>query len=113
MKYLALLLLTGCAINYPVWVGDEGLAHMCERPGEYQYTHMGETKTFNLHFVADLPKSCEDAGAYRGCIINRQDIYLTNGNTVTCTTTLAHELSHGFGMDFVDRHHVPLSVKDI
>ena len=106
MRYLILLLLSGCTIQYPVWLGDEGVAEMCESEGVHSFTHEGEKRAFHVSFVQpeDMYAICGDARngkPARACIINNADIYVTPG--VNCPKSMAHELSHGFGMHFVDR----------
>jgi len=94
-------LLLALTILYPVWLGDEGVSEMCEASGIYEYTHQGETKEFEVHLTsqADMSTYCTN-GPAQACIVDDYDIYVTPG--VTCTRSMAHELSHGFGMDFVD-----------
>ncbi|MEP0203145.1 MAG: hypothetical protein ABJ084_02280 [Halioglobus sp.] len=86
---------------------------MCEQPGTYAFTHQGNTKEFSIHLVdhLDIPKICgiaHDGNIARACIINNVDIYVAPGNS--CPDSMAHELSHGFGLHFVDR---PIVGRDI
>lgn len=103
MRSLVLLLaLSACAVQRPVWGGDPGVQAMCEQPGAHSFTHQGETRTFTVHYVDRLP--CIGARG-KGCIVGKA-IYVINGGQRDCSETMAHELSHGFGLDFVDRPHI-------
>ena len=105
MRYLILLILTGCShIKYPVWLGDPGIAEMCESTGVYDFTHRGETKQFTVVLMdwRDVMDFCTNMTGVpsKGCIIDNYFIYAPEGKL--CATTMAHEVSHGFGMDFID-----------
>jgi len=101
------LLASGCSsISYPVWLGDEGVAQMCEHEGTFSYTHLGVTKQFEVNLVdtEGLYEACGKGQHYGNpvlaCILNSERIFVTPGNA--CPKHMAHELSHGFGMHFVD-----------
>lgn len=103
---ISVLFLTGCSIQYPVWLGDEGVARMCMQSGIYDYTHNGVTKQFSVQITdpLDMYKACgtsRDGRHAQACIIDNYTIFATPGRN--CTKSMAHELSHGFGMHFVDR----------
>ena len=85
---------------------------MCEQSGIHTYTHEGVTKEFNVHLteqdamydICGMTRTGSGIDARtvpaNACILNNHDIYVTPGRT--CPKSMAHELSHGFGMDFVD-----------
>ncbi|MEP6388487.1 MAG: hypothetical protein ABJ056_01070 [Halioglobus sp.] len=108
LSLFAACIMSGCSsISYPVWLGDDGVAEMCESDGLYSYTHVGETKEFEVHLV-DSQGISENCGKFldggrdiRACILFDRNIFVTPGPT--CQKDMAHELSHGFGMHFVDR----------
>jgi hypothetical protein len=95
MRYLILLLLTSCAINTPFWGPD--VEHLCE-PGTYTVTHDNQTRTFTVNVLPpdDVWGKC---GA-SACVFSRRDIYVPEGRT--CGKSLAHEMSHVWGYDWVD-----------
>ncbi len=105
------LLLTACSsIDYPVWLGDNGVGRMCESDGTYSFTHLGVTKEFEVNLVNEskIYETC-GSGLHNGysvqaCILNNKRIFVKPGNL--CAKHMAHELSHGFGMHFVDRPQV-------
>lgn len=103
---LPIIFLSGCTIQYPVWLGHADISQMCEQSGIYNFTHHGDTKEFSVHLVdrIDIPKICgiaHDGNIAQACIINNFDIYVAPGRG--CPNSMAHELSHGFGLHFVDR----------
>jgi len=106
------LMATGCStIDYPIWLGDQNVAEMCESDGRYSFTHGGITKQFEVNLVdpRGVSEACEKGpsqGLHRGddilaCIVNSEQIFVSPGNS--CPSHMAHELSHGFGLHFVDR----------
>ncbi len=106
-------LLTACSsIQYPVWLGDNGVEEMCESDGTYSFTHLGVTKEFEVKLVneAEIFKACgpgrgiHDTLSIKACILGGKKIFVQPGNL--CPKFMAHELSHGFGMHFVDRPQV-------
>ena len=105
MRYLILLLLSGCTIQYPVWLGDEGVAEMCQGTGVYDYTHEGVTKQFTVTLMdwRDIQDFCTNLTGRpaKACISGGYFIYAPEG--MFCEKSMAHELSHGFGMHFFDR----------
>ena len=111
LSFVAACLLSGfSSMSYPVWQGDEGVAKMCESDGTFSYTHLGVTKQFEVHLV-DSQAISETCGEYlhrgseiQACILSGSKIFVTPGNG--CQRHMAHELSHGFGMHFVDRPSV-------
>ena len=99
-------LLLSWSLLIPVWFGDPGVEEMCQQSGVQQYTHRGETKEFNVHLTSredmyDICGNARNGKPARACIQNNYDIYVTPG--MMCSHSMAHELSHGFGMHFVDR----------
>lgn len=101
MRYLILLLLTGCShIKYPVWLGDDGIDEMCESTGVYDFTHRGETKQFTVTLMdwRDVMDFCTNMTGVpaRACILDNYFIYAPDG--VTCAKSMAHEVGHGFGV---------------
>ena len=102
MRYLLLLLLTGCTVTTPIWLGDAGVSEMCTG-GEHDFTYEGETKTFSVHLTEpeDMYSHCGEAsygaGPAQACIVDDRDIYVTPG--VSCPRSVAHELNHGFGIN--------------
>ena len=103
MRYLFLLLLSGCSISYPIWHLDEGVADLCST-GQHTYTHSGVTKTFNVYVVDDatISDTCGETryGPAQACTIDKTDIYVPEHH---CVKHVAHEANHVFGNDFVDR----------
>ena len=101
-------ILSGCSsISYPVWLGDNGVEQMCESDGLYAYSHLGVTKQFEVHLVdaQGISEHCGQ-GMHQGnqieaCILGNKKIFVKPGNK--CASHMAHELSHGFGLHFVDR----------
>ena len=80
---------------------------MCKSSGVHEYTHEGVTKEFHVNLTS-TDKIFDICGystytdrPARACILDRYYIYVTPG--LMCPNSMAHELSHGFGMDFVDR----------
>lgn len=103
---VAFLLLSGCTISYPIWLGDKGVSTMCEESGTYDFTHNQMTKEFAVHLVDEqaLRVACGSGREGRfvaACIVNGYDIYVSPG--VVCPQQMAHELNHGFGLHYVDR----------
>ena len=102
---LIVLLLTGCSIVRPVWMGDEGVSEMCESTGVYDFTHEGVTKQFTVILMdwRDVQDFCTNLTGRpaKACISGGYFIYAPEG--MFCEKSMAHELSHGFGMHFVDR----------
>ena len=105
---ILVFLASGCSsISYPVWLGVEGVARMCEHEGKFSYTHLGVTKQFEVNLVdaEGLSEACgkgqHNGSPVQACILNNERIFATPGNA--CPMHMAHELSHGFGMHFVDR----------
>ncbi|MEP4148316.1 MAG: hypothetical protein ABJL54_13950 [Halioglobus sp.] len=97
------LLLSGCTISYPVWLGDKGVSQMCEESGTYEFTHNQMTREFAVHLVDEngIRLACGYGRDAAACIVNGYDIYVSPG--VICPKQMAHELSHGFGLHYVDR----------
>lgn len=101
-----LLLLMGCTLSTPVThINNPAVYDMCETPGRYLYTHEGETKSVNVHFVTreNMSLYCDKPHwAHHSPIActNRYDIWVTP--SVNCPKSMAHELSHVFGMDHID-----------
>ena len=101
--------MTGCVISQPVWLDDSGVAELCSESGTFSFTHNGVTRPFKVNLVDDkeIFESCghdrygQPAAA---CIINSYDIYVKPG--ILCPRHMAHELSHGFGLHYVDRPRV-------
>ncbi len=85
-------------LTIPIWLGDPGVAQMCEQAGPHAFTHRGETRVFTVHHLSWEGVN-EFCGA-RACIVNKKDIYVSKG--VTCTRSMAHELSHGMGVRYMD-----------
>ena len=107
--FLSLSIMTGCAVSYPVWLGDSGVSELCSESGISNFTHNGVTRPFNVNLVDDT-EILENCGHDRygapavACIINGFNIYVQPG--ALCAKHMAHELNHGFGLHYVDRPRV-------
>jgi len=100
MKTIILvLLLSGCTLMVPVWRGDVSSDQCTD--GVHSFTHEGITKEYVLYRVSQ-DKMMSVCGSYtRGCTLGRRDVYILEN--IDCKATLAHELNHVFGYDWVDR----------
>ena len=104
MRYLLLLLLlTGCTLNTPISQFDAGITELCT-DGQHEYTHEGDTVRFYVHTTEDTDQIFNWCGPDASACIRGQDVYVPAGRS--CPSSMAHELNHLFGNDWVDMPRV-------
>jgi len=105
----AVVFLSGCTLQYPVWLGQGEINTMCTQSGLHNVDHDGVTRNFYVHLVdhQEIKEICgiaHNGNFAQACIVDNFDIYVPLGRN--CPVSMAHELSHGFGLHFVDRPRV-------